>query len=310
MAGELSRINRIRQTLRFKFGLALLSSNVEAVTIPDELLVKHYKGPLRTIMVEMKQAPGPLLDIVREEANGIWNDSIAKIQPTDLVGSESESSDDETTSLKENILDATWANNQHQIFLPADMIDKLSTPAIVQSELEDEDVPIRPELIQFASGPGKRVFLTLVFVENIAALPSLYSAGFSDADLPIGWDGRFPNTKTGFVSVSTLDPRTNAPNSLKVTPFSVQDWKPLSLLRFAKDQWIFLAPIFTEEKFRYTFYPKQPLPFVPFLRGEDNDKDGFFSRISQIRVHSAHREVSSTLECIRLILHANGVTRT
>ena len=263
---------------------------MEAVTIPDELHVKHYRGPLRTIMVEMKRAPESLLDMVQKEVNRVWKDSITEIQPID-TGFELESGEDETPYLKERILDAICKNTHHQNFLPADMIDNLSTPEIVQSELEDEGVPISPELVQFASGPGKRVFLTLAFVENMAALPSLYSAGFSDADLPIDFDRKFWRIKTGFLSVSTLDPRTDMPNDRKVTPFSVQDWKPLSRLeKFASDQWIFLAPVFTKAKFRYNLHAKQPLPFLPTLQAKDSHKDGFFSRISRIQVHGAHLE--------------------
>ena len=271
---------------------------MEAVTIPDELVIKHYKGPLRTIMVEMKRAPGSFLDTVQQEANRVWKDSIAEIQPADLGGSEPESSDDWALDLKEMILDEMCENTDYQTFLPADMIENLTTPALVESELEKEGVPFSPELVQFASGPGKRVFLTLVFVEHVAVLPSLFSEGFSDADLPIDFDRRSWKKMTAFLPVTTLDPRTNAPNNRKVTRFSVQDWESLGRLeKFVSDQWLFLAPIFTKEKFRYSLFRKQRLPFVPSSRGEVNQKDGFFSQVSRVQVHRAHRpEVRSSSE--------------
>ncbi|KAH8901702.1 HET-domain-containing protein, partial [Thozetella sp. PMI_491] len=65
-------------------------------------------------------------------------------------------------------------------------------------------------------------------------------------------------------------------------------WRDVSRQSFINRQWLFLAPVFTEDKFRYIFNQRRPMPYIEHTA---KVAGGFFSRVRQVRIHDAHQQV-------------------
>ncbi len=205
------------------------------------------------------------------------------------------STDSSIVTLKERIYDAVSTSINEQKFLPANFIDLFTTQDQVISALEEEDLKYDDELLVFASGEGKRVFLTLVEIENLAALEGLRASGFNDSHLPVGETKISPDKKKSgkkrkiLYEIRSLDEASNTLRPERWVAFASDDWDNKSLKSFMHTQWLFLAPVFTKDKFRYIFHQNRPLPYVG-----DTDappKVGFFGRVTQVRIDDAHQQV-------------------
>ncbi|KAH8890108.1 HET-domain-containing protein [Thozetella sp. PMI_491] len=194
--------------------------------------------------------------------------------------------------LKERIYDELIRSTGEQEFLPANFIDLFTARERVIEVLNEEGVEYDDDLLAYASGEGKRVFLTLVDIEKLEALQSLYEEGFNDSHLPVGetkTDRKRVGRKKIMYEIRSLDEASNTLRADRWDSFAQDMWNNQSLKSFINTQWLFLAPVFTKDKFRYVFHQKRPLPYID--DGGAASKAGFFSRVTQVRIHDAHQQV-------------------
>jgi hypothetical protein len=174
-------------------------------------------------------------------------------------------------------------------FLPFNVVDDLTTRELVLAEIEAAGIAdnLHAPLADFVLKDAKRVFLMLVWSEEVGALPDLYDEGFSDQDLPIGLEqGSVGSSRKFQYIVRSWNESSTTLKPQQWAAFST--WKNKDLEHFEKGQWHFLAPKFEKQRFQYRLHPKRPLPFLSktnFL-----EKVGFFSRVYQVGIHDAHHE--------------------
>lgn len=199
--------------------------------------------------------------------------------------------------LKESLFDALVENLHSRKFLPANEVERFTSKNAVKSALREEGLMgsgDADDLVLYASGRGRLVFLTLVYTENLQALDSLRQDGFNDSHLPVGYvkkkpEKRAPGRKRIMYDIGPLDEVSNTLQPTRWASFSdSQLWSNGTLESFEVDQWQFLAPVFTKGRFKHVFAEQRPLPF---LRREGDAKIGFFSRVYQIKIHGAHQQV-------------------
>ncbi len=198
-------------------------------------------------------------------------------------------------SLKERILDALVTNVHGQKFLPADYIERFTRQDFVVSELEDESIVYTPELVEFASGPAKRLFLTLVQIDHLDGLEGLHAEGINDTHLPIGLekrsrDKRRSERKRLLYEFGSLDEGSSTLKPGRWQNFLLKGWNNQKLESFVSEQWLFLAPVFVKDQFRHSFHPSRPLPYIK-MPGAASKVKGFFSQVTQARLHDAHQQV-------------------
>ena len=224
-----------------------------------------------------------------DDATKIYNEDLDEpVSPGSTSGSD-------ILSLKERILDALVTNVHGQKFLPADYIEKFTRQDFVVSELGDENIVYTPELVDFASGLGKRLFLTLVQIDHLGGLDGLHAEGFNDTHLPIGLekrsrDRRRSERKRLLYEFGSLDEGSNTLKPGRWRNFLLEGWNNQKLESFVSEQWLFLAPVFVKDQFRHSFHLNRPLPYIK-MPGAASKVKGFFSQVTQARLHDAHQQV-------------------
>ena len=66
-------------------------------------------------------------------------------------------------------------------------------------------------------------------------------------------------------------------------------WSELRIYNFCQEQWRFLAPVFSQQKFKFDLKPDHVLPFMEKSSGGDV-KEGAFGRVFRVRIHPAHQK--------------------
>ncbi|KAI3325793.1 hypothetical protein HD806DRAFT_491241 [Xylariaceae sp. AK1471] len=190
------------------------------------------------------------------------------------------------SSLEDLIFSHLEKNFDKEEFLPADCIYDLTREDWVRQELSREQ-PAQQELreefieclVSFASGPGKRIFLILIYCDCLKHLKSIFLSGFDDTGLPIG---RSDTKKASISAVFSLDKSGYRLQKPGVTLNCFDTFSMRHLRAFIQTQWLFLAPIFSSDQFLYSLHPEQPLPLL-MSRRED-----ISGSITKVRVHRAH----------------------
>src|SRR3569833_505524 len=205
--------------------------------------------------------------------------------------------DEPQSDLKERVFDALVENLHLLRFMPAAKIKKFTSRETDETELQEEGLlgsDDADRLVAYASGRGKLVFLTLTYIENLQAIDSLRQNGFDDSHLPVGYakrksEKKIPGRKRILYDIGPLDEVSNLLRPTRWDSFLNTDlWSNRTLETFELYQWLFLAPIFTKDRFQHVFSEKRPLPFI---RKEGAPKVGFFSRVYQVEIHEAHQHV-------------------
>lgn len=173
-----------------------------------------------------------------------------------------------------------------QDFVPNDAISELASPEYVRHTLEanpqymPQDVSVR-DLVDYVvdqNRPAKKVFLILVYCENLRYLDCLRAVRFCDRHLPIKklWDGQ-----RGWYDVST------GHGQQKTWP-SFNKWLAEQVETFETKQWVFMAPVFAADTFDYIIPMKCPLPIQKRI---DHSKRGYSGSVYEVAIHEAHLQV-------------------
>jgi hypothetical protein len=154
-------------------------------------------------------------------------------------------------------------------FLPEGCIETLITEATVMKEMgiTEETKEDSRKLLSFILKDGRKIFAILIF-------SSFKSQALREAVT------QFRRKKIGDVSL----PITDVANVPFFKP-PKQPWDNWSVRNFCKGQWIFLAPVFSNEKLNLQLRADHILPFT----SQDNDiKSGAFGEVHQVTVHPSH----------------------
>lgn len=125
--------------------------------------------------------------------------------------------------LKGRIVDKlVYSFHDQQKFLPADMIEKFTTRDEIETACREQKKKINcdEKLVSFASGAGKRTFLTLVKMEKLKLLRPLLESGFSDDNLPVHCEKKKQSGPQNFYDVGSLDEDSNTLRSERWEAFS------------------------------------------------------------------------------------------
>lgn len=194
-------------------------------------------------------------------------------------------------SLRKRIYESIIENTNGQQFLPDDQLDGLTTPEQIISAFEEDGLEYDDDLVFFASVEARRVFLTLVKIENLQALKSLRLEGFNDSHLPVAGreinSGKEEDKRWLLYEIVSLDEVSNTlePNGWRY--FSSSAWTE----NFISSQWIFLAPVFTKDRLHYVIHPERPLPYISDDVPPKLSAPSYFSEFLPVRIHDAHQLV-------------------
>jgi hypothetical protein len=164
-------------------------------------------------------------------------------------------------------------DNTPQSFLPESRVAELITRISIVEELEYEDSDLENgednDLIDFIVKYAKKVFAIALIIDVSGttlrvAMRNFKDYNFQDESLPLSKD------------------------ALPGLPFfAKKPWTRLKTHNFLRDQWIFLAPVFSKTKFKLDLEPEHILPFT-WVSNEA--KDGTFSQVFQVKIHESHQE--------------------
>ncbi|KAI1878296.1 uncharacterized protein JN550_000478 [Neoarthrinium moseri] len=160
-----------------------------------------------------------------------------------------------------------------QEFVPVQWQASVLTTANVKATLSQAGLSAS-SLVDFVIHKASKVFLTLVFAGNVDCLTGLHSAGFDDDALPIGMEqgpvGAGLESRVPRFTVASMNKTTHKLE----TVWSIFDtWPTRQIRAFEQNQWQFLAPTFTDDRFFYALHKKCPLPLVSVLKADDNEGD-------------------------------------
>ncbi|KAF4835116.1 putative protein kinase [Colletotrichum tropicale] len=174
-------------------------------------------------------------------------------------------------------------------FLPKRYINKIISREAIQEELFFDQALDEQEkaLVKFIHAHAKKVFATVYLVLDgggsllLDTMRYFQQHNFTDRALPVKNlqrvdDARNSKTKLPFpFDFSQQQPRLR------------RIWSQIRVRSFYKNQWIFLAPVFTKNTFRHTLHPDIILPFT---WKNTVVKEGRFSKVHQVEIHKDHQE--------------------
>ncbi|KAF4464019.1 serine threonine kinase [Fusarium albosuccineum] len=166
-------------------------------------------------------------------------------------------------------------------FLPESKLQSLIQESRVRSTLiewisgNDDQTRLIDDLTNYVMTRGSRVFLTLLYIEASEQIKSLQAAKFKDVHLPI--------RITDENEASKLHPSGTSSGIPKSAVAAFKRWKDKQCEDFTRDQWIFLAPVFKRNRFRYEFHANHRLPFI--LSTKPITSDGYFGTIKKVKLH-------------------------
>ncbi|KAJ3962809.1 hypothetical protein N0V92_000497 [Colletotrichum tropicale] len=175
-------------------------------------------------------------------------------------------------------------------FLPEGYIDKVISHSAIQDELffgmklDGDD----KALINFIHAHSKKVFATAYYALGGVGGSSLLDTmvyfrrhNFTDRALPIN-------------DIQKVDETRKAKSKLPF-PFDFNEdprlqrvWRRMHIRSFYQNQWKFLAPVFSRERFHHTLHPDVILPFV---WNSTVTKEGRFSKVHQVEIHKGHQRL-------------------
>ncbi|RMJ17335.1 hypothetical protein CDV36_002983 [Fusarium kuroshium] len=114
-------------------------------------------------------------------------------------------------------------------------------------------------------GDAQRVFLLLIRSDAINYIRDLQRAGFTDDDLPVI---RRKSKDGSAVFIHKRLVNDNSANTEEKILTCFLGWDESKLEVFFENQWVFLTPVFTPEKFAYVFHSQCPLPYMPLQHSD------------------------------------------
>ncbi|UKZ48019.1 hypothetical protein TrVGV298_002255 [Trichoderma virens] len=164
------------------------------------------------------------------------------------------------------------------LFLPQNRIKSLIQSDRVVSTLRQNIPGIDSREVQivadYVTTDAKQVFLTLVYSGTVKHIRGLQSKGFVDKHLPIR------------IEYDASDPPRILGRDSNTPLHCFADWCLREVNSFCQEQWIFLAPVFRQDKFAYKFEKGHRLPLMP--ADEPGAGLGNFGTVQRFKLHSAH----------------------
>ncbi|KAK7715846.1 hypothetical protein SLS63_011262 [Diaporthe eres] len=186
-------------------------------------------------------------------------------------------------------------------WLPRNLFHEFLDRNLVEKTIRDEGFEERKiqKLVEY-SCQHQRIFLTLAVTELIEKLSLLCSNEITDCDLPVRME---TNSDGDFTLRSIEDPQNR-----KLAGFakgkSSNGWKLSEVEQFVSKQWTFLAAVFKNDSFIYTFQEDQPLPYLLF---DGASKTGHFSKVFKLGLHEDHVEPrDKPYPGLQKLLHKSG----
>jgi hypothetical protein len=168
-------------------------------------------------------------------------------------------------------------------FVPEGSVDRLVTlEAIIKELLEKdqlepadlvlEDGSVKKGIVDFAYGEAKKVFATTV-VSGLRGNP-LVRAMWQFKQI------QFIDTSLPFLEEnSSIDPFFS---NTRGSP-----WNKTRIHNFCREQWGFLAPVFSRQNFNVDLEARHILPFI---ERDDLKKEGAFAQVFRVEIHEAHQK--------------------
>ncbi|CAH0046931.1 unnamed protein product [Clonostachys solani] len=180
-------------------------------------------------------------------------------------------------------LDRMVSNNYcGKRYMPSKWIEAYTSEAVVKSILRSRYKPsLVPDLISYVlHSPAKKLLLLLALCQALHCLPAMKDFELNDDYLPVAII-RKPSTKGLIQKLSEHEGgKEDFPN-------------PLMRGAFERNQWLFLAPVFTEDEFHHELHSDTPLPFLP-IEPNPQPKLGGFSTVLEVHVDTSHQLVTTT----------------
>ncbi|KAI0176645.1 kinase-like domain-containing protein [Pestalotiopsis sp. NC0098] len=214
--------------------------------------------------------------------------------------------------LRKAMRESTGKETTEKRFVPIDDIDRILDNQSVLRELKTLSLSGNQDLRHLAyqicsvhtgkrsprddketQTTRRRIFATLVLMEEAKAILEVVREGLYDWDLPLVSDSTDP--------VRPRLAKQNNDKSISPVAFS-KDWSAYKHGVFANCQWQLSSPCFemrTQVDAKINHYRLHPHSILPITEVEGNDRHGGFSSVSKIKMHPAHRnlmakEASST----------------
>lgn len=180
-------------------------------------------------------------------------------------------------------------------YFPANLIESFApedTEAAITHEVElDATAESLSQLVQYVHDPrqpAKRLFLALLMIDSVSTLKSFYRSEFCDRDLPVHHESCYRKGDGGHQSHYYV---VSTPSESKEWSF-FSSWSENNVEAFERAQWMFLAPVFTRDKFEYPINQDYPLP-ITWKAPEP--KYGYSSSVYEVEMHEAHQQVLSNV---------------
>ncbi|KAF6803119.1 tol-like protein [Colletotrichum musicola] len=198
-------------------------------------------------------------------------------------------------SLRRRLKEAMILENPEEpnsSFLPYSDLQKLLSEKEVSEILLRRKHKLRHKVSDLTSficarGGARRTFAALVYEELVGSVDDFYDNNFTDDMLPVVIGSDY------LVHSTNSDPSRS---SGLANIFGNDDyWTESKVESFCHStQWCFLAPVFDETKFKYSFLRSTRMPFIPI--GEVK-RDSNFSTVERCLIHRAHlRHISRNAE--------------
>ena len=206
------------------------------IALSDKDAIAFSSDPPATARFDTQDQNIPDLD--QEASNllsGIWSRKLTEVPPSVAQGLRiPRDFSIERQTLRTRITKARVESAMdHRMFVPANSIRELITKETIDLELSRVG-KASEVLSRHILSRASKVFAILVYTKMASSTEDLLTAGLSDDSLP--------------VTIQGLE---------DTTPWSYDD---MSL--FCDSQWMFLAPVFTKDRFVYELPGTCPLPFT------------------------------------------------
>lgn len=145
----------------------------------------------------------------------------------------------------------------------------------------------------------RKIFALLVLTETSKSIGLFLDENVSDLDLPL--------VDIGDIGDPDLRRRDSSGHPC-VEPLKCFDhdiWSPTKLDNFKRDQWMMLAPFFSQgddgDVKHYSLKPQHILPFVAPEKEKEDDTEyhGGYGKVFMVRIHEEHHNFRDTVLCKR-----------
>ena len=165
-------------------------------------------------------------------------------------------------------------------YVPQDIVDFLKHRAAISKELKKSGVSsgsITKITEYILKTPATILFFALAASNLSVDIVHFHDLGFSDRDLPI---------ERHDVAGDAIR-RLQSGRQVQCEEVLPSTWLPINRNTFLMNQWLFMAPVFTNETFSHVLHKKCPIPFSTAVNAT-RPKTGLSGSVREIHLHRAH----------------------